>query len=674
MLLTFIMNTNELRTKYLKYFETKRHEIIASASLLPENDPTTLFTGSGMQPMVPYLLGESHPKGTRIVDSQKCFRAQDIDEVGDNRHTTFFEMLGNWSLGDYFKKEQIEWMAGFIFDELGLDPKRVYITCFRGNEMLGIPKDSEAAELWQAEYAKRGLTDTKIIDFAERNGMQGGNIFYYDESKNWWSRSGKPANMPEGEPGGPDTEMFWDFAPEQGAQHLHGDIDNETWGDVCHVNCDCGRFMEIGNNVFMEYQKTADGFAKLPQQNVDFGGGLERIMAAKINNPDVFMIDIFDEIRESLQKLSDKTYGENEADTYAFRVVMDHLRAAVHLISDEAFPSNKDQGYFTRRLIRRAVRFASNLGIEENFIGAVAESVIKAYEGAYPALRDKADTIIKAMEEEEKKFRKALARGEKEYKKVENDILAALDAGGAKQTKITKIGTKINVANIDYQALAKIAFDLFQTHGLPVEVFSDFITKLGYDYDEMELLAAFDEHVKGHQELSRKGAEQKFKGGLADHSDMSVKYHTATHLLHIALRKVLGEHVQQKGSNITPKRLRFDFSHPDKMTDEEIDEVTRLVNGAIAHNYSVSFEEIPVDDAYKQGVIGFFPDKYDDVVKVYTIGDPAYPGNANPDEPTFSREICGGPHVEHTGHMGTFIITKEEACSAGVRRIKAVLK
>ncbi len=667
------MTTNELRTKYLEYFQAKEHEIIASASLLPENDPTTLFNGSGMQPMVPYLLGESHPKGTRITDSQKCFRAGDIDEVGDNRHTTFFEMLGNWSLGDYFKKEQIEWMAAFLFDEVELDPTKLRITCFRGNDELGIPKDEEAAGLWQAEFAKRGIAESKIVDNAEVDGMQGGNIFYYDESKNWWSRSGTPAKMPEGEPGGPDTEMFWDFAADKGDEHLNGDADKETWGAVCHVNCDCGRFMEIGNNVFMKYQKTAEGFQELPQPNVDFGGGLERMMAAKIDNSDIFMIDIFDELRETLERLSGKTYGEDETDTYAFRVVMDHLRAAVHLISDEAFPSNKDQGYFTRRLIRRAVRFAGNLGIEENFIGDVAESVIKAYEGAYPALREKTDMIVKAMEDEEKKFRKALARGAKEYNKVEKDILAALDAEGEKQTKLTKIGTKINVGNINYSNLAKIAFDLFQTHGLPVEVFSDFITKLGHEYDEMDLLAAFDEHVKGHQELSRKGSEQKFKGGLADHSDMSLKYHTATHLLHIALRKVLGEHVQQKGSNITPERLRFDFAHPDKMTDEQKAEVERLVNGAIAHNYNVSWTEMPVEEAYKQGVIGFFPDKYDDVVKVYSIGDPAHPGNANPDEPTFSREICGGPHVEATGDMGTFKIKKEEACSAGVRRIKAVL-
>lgn len=630
-----IMKTNDIRTAYLAYFANKTHAVIDSASLLPENDPTTLFTGSGMQPMVPYLLGQSHPQGTRITDSQKCFRGSDIDEVGDNRHTTFFEMLGNWSLGDYFKAQQIEWAFDFLMNDIGLDPSKLYITCFSGNEEIGIPKDTEAAEKWQKLFKEKGI-DASIADNPEEKGMQGARIFYYNEKKNWWSRAGVPQNMPVGEPGGPDAEMFWDFGDGDG---IHA---ASVWKDTpCHVNCDCGRFMEIGNNVFMAYRKTEDGFVELEKKNIDFGGGLERIAAAAINNPDIFMIDQFDGVRNHIEQVSGKTYGANEKETYAFRVVMDHVRAAAFLIGDNAVPSNKDQGYFTRRLLRRAVRFAQDLGVTEAFVGTVVGSVIDAYTDAYPDLAAQKDHVMKVASAEEEKFRKTLQQGLKKFEEMIAD--------GALTTED--------------------AFDLYQSYGFPIEITEELAREKGIVVD-MEAFAAL---VKKHKDLSREASQKKFKGGMADTSEMSVKYHTATHLLHIALKKVLGDHVEQKGSNITPDRLRFDFSHPEKMTPEQKAEVEVLVNAAIAKDYPIDFQEMPLKEALDNGVIGLFTDKYDDVVKVYTIGDPAHAGNANPEEPTFSREICGGPHVTRTGDMGTFKIKKEEASSAGIRRIKAIL-
>ena len=638
------MNTRDIRKKYLEFFSRQGHAIISSSPMVPDNDPTTLFTGSGMQPMLPYLLGAKHPQGTRIVDSQKCFRAQDMDEVGDNRHTTFFEMLGNWSLGDYFKQEQIPWMFAFLTTELGLDPRQIYVTCFRGNEALHIPRDTEAAELWKQMFAEKGI-DAVIVDFPEEQGMRDGKIFYYSEKKNWWSRAGVPGNMPIGEPGGPDTEMFWDFYPDgQGAVSPHA---TSLWKDEpCHVNCDCGRFMEIGNNVFMEYQKTAQGFEFLPQKNVDFGGGLERLAAAVNNDLDVFRIDVFTTMREVLERVSGRQYGQKSEDTKAFRVILDHIRAATFLIADGVYPGNKDQGYFVRRLMRRAIRYAQVLGITEKFCAEVAAAVIVAYEDTYPALRQHEATICLEMSKEEEKFSKTLSEG-----------LRVFELG----IKNYELGTVLS---------GKQIFDLYQSYGFPFEVTQELAIERGLTIDE----AGFQEELRKHQDLSRSGAEKKFKGGLSDHSDMSVKYHTATHLLHIALRKVLGEHVQQKGSNITPERLRFDFSHPTKMTDEELKQVEDLVNGAIARDYSVSWREIPVKDAFAKKVIGFFPDRYDEIVKVYSIGDPDQLASADPTQPTFSQEICGGPHVEHTGVLGKFKITKEEACSAGIRRIKAIVE
>ncbi|OGY81721.1 MAG: alanine--tRNA ligase [Candidatus Kerfeldbacteria bacterium RIFCSPHIGHO2_12_FULL_48_17] len=621
------MNTQEIRAQYLKFFQDRGHTILPSASLLPENDPTTLFTGSGMQPMISYLLGQPHPQGTRLTDSQKSFRADDIEEVGDNRHTTFFEMLGNWSLGDYFKKEQIPWMFEFLTDTLKLDPRNLYITVFRGNEKIGVPRDEESAKLWQEQFASKNV-NAPIIDNAWEKGMQGGRIFYYDAKKNWWSRAGIPDKMPVGEPGGPDAEMFWDFYGEEKGAAIHAA--SQFAKQPCHVNCDCGRFMEIGNNVFMAYKKTDAGFVPLEKKNVDFGGGLERLAAAHNHNPDVFLLDIFTPARTQLEKLSGKTYAaEQPAHTHAFRVILDHMRAATFLIADGAAPSNKDQGYFTRRLIRRAVRFANQLGIGEMFAAAITETFIDIYKEAYPSLHDRREQIKAEIQKEETKFRRTLEKGIRQFEKLR----AKGDITG------------------------KDAFDLFTSYGFPVEITLEMAKEAGLNVD----LNAFKSEMKKHQDLSRTASKHKFKGGLADHSAESTRFHTATHLTYKALRNILGDHVTQKGSNITPERMRFDFAHPTKLTSEQLKAVEDMVNLQISRDLPVSFEVMTVDEAKRRGAMGNFEERYGDKVKVYTMGD-------------FSFEICGGPHVQHTGELGHYTITKEEAVSAGVRRIKAVLE
>lgn len=628
-----MQSTNSIRQLFFDAFKKHGHAIIPSASLVPENDPTVLFTTAGMQPMIPYLLGEQHPQGTRIADSQKCFRSQDIEEVGDNRHTTFFEMLGNWSLGDFFKAEQIPWMFDFLTKDLGLDPKNLYVSVFRGNEELKVERDNEAVALWQQKFAEAGI-DAQAIDFSERDGMQGGRIFYYPEKKNWWSRAGVPAKMPVGEIGGPDTEMFWDFGADA---KLH---ENSQWaGEPCHVNCDCGRFMEIGNNVFIQYVKTESGLEQLAKKNVDFGGGLERMAAAVNNNPDVFLIDLFDNARGVIERLSGKTYGADAAVTTSFRVVLDHVRAATFLIGDNVLPSNKDQGYLVRRLIRRAVRFARRLGVSQALLREVANAFIDVYSEAYPNLVEKRDAILTALETEESKFAKSLELGLKELK-------SKVEAHG--------------------EISGKDAFDLYQSYGFPLELT---IEELQTAHNLSVDTEQFKEEFRKHQDLSRAGAEQKFAGGLADHSERVVRMHTATHLLHQALRNVLGSHVEQKGSNITSERLRFDFSHGEKMTPEQIAEVENIVNEQINKDLPVGFTMLTVDEAKNAGAIGLFEDKYaqmGDKIKVYAVG--------SDDKGYFSREICGGPHVEHTALVGKFKILKEEASSAGVRRIKAVVE
>ncbi|MDO8619953.1 MAG: alanine--tRNA ligase [bacterium] len=619
------MTVSEVRKKYLEFFKSKGHTIVPSSLLVPENDPTTLFTGSGMQPMVPYLLGEKHPSGRRIADSQKCFRSQDIEEVGDNRHTTFFEMLGNWSLGDYWKEEQLSWVFAFLTSEIGIPKEKLSVTCFEGDEKLGIPRDTESAEIW------------------ERLGIPKDHIHFYSAKKNWWSRAGVPENMPVGEPGGADSEIFYEFS---GIAH------NSAFGERCHPNCDCGRFMEIGNSVFMEYRKippAEDGsapftkgrighseFEKLPQRNVDFGGGLERITAARNDSSDVFTIDVFAPLIQKLAQLSEKNYTD-PAYTGSFRTVAEHLRASVFLIADGASPSNTDQGYFTRRLLRRAVRHLDLLGIGADTLSSLVKPVVSAYADAYPSLLQKSEAITSEIGNEEHKFRKTLDMGLKEFSRMAEKSLDKTLSG----------------AN---------AFMLFSSYGLPIDMIKDLAPEKGLTVD----IAGFEKELENHHVISRAGIEKKFKGGLADTSEESLKYHTATHLLHQALRDVLGDEVGQKGSNITPERLRFDFSFGRKMTDDEKKKVEDIVNAKIQAKLPMQRVVMPRAEAEKSGALHFFGEKYSDEVSIYFIGDTL--------ETAYSREFCGGPHVTNTGVLGTFKIQKEEAVSAGVRRIKAVLE
>lgn len=622
------MTPNELRQAYLNFFKSKGHVIIPSAFLVPENDPTTLFTGSGMQPMLPYFLSEKHPLGQRLTDSQKCFRAQDIEEVGDSRHTTFFEMLGNWSLDDYFKKEQIQWMFEFLTKTVGLDPKRLYVTVFRGNEKFGIPRDVEAVEFWKKEFLSVGV-EANDVDFSENDGLQNGRIFYYDEKKNWWSRVGVPDNMPIGEPGGPDSEMFWDFGAEK---MIH---ENSLFKDrPCHVNCDCGRFVEIGNNVFMEYKKTANGFEELPNGNIDFGGGFERILAAKNDDPDIFKTEIFLPVINKIEELSGKKYNDYKKE---FQIITDHVRAATMMINDGVLLSNKDRGYILRRLIRRAVRYGRSLEINKTFLAELSVVVVKDLGEVYPELTKNAPGVYEALTAEEEKFNKTLEKGLREFEKM------------------FKRDQKID---------GEEAFVLYSTYGFPIELTEELAKEKGQAVHREQFAAEF----KKHQNLSRAGAEQKFAGGLADHSETTTKLHTTTHLLQAALRQVLGPQVFQRGSNITTERLRFDFSQPEKLTPEQLKAVEDFVNEAISKNLPVVCQMMSVAEAKAAGAIGVFDDKYKKLggqVKVYTIGLPETPA---------SREVCGGPHVEDTGYLGHFKIIKEEAVSAGIRRIKAILE
>ncbi len=651
------MNTAEIRQKYLDYFKSRGHVILPSSSLVPENDATTLFTGSGMQPMVPYLLGQPHQLGTRLVDSQKCFRAQDIEEVGDNRHTTFFEMLGNWSLGDYFKAEQIPWMFGFLTEELGLDPKRIFVTCFQGLPEQGIPKDEESAKIWQGLFSKIGI-EAKIAENAESLGMQEARIFYYNEKKNWWSRSGVPANMPDGEPGGPDTEMFWDFGPlTSSGQARH----TPEYGEVCHVNCDCGRFMEIGNNVFMEYVKTPTGFEKLAQQNVDFGGGLERMAAAVLDDPDMFKVDLLYSVISYLEDVSGQQYGKTHEITRQMRIVADHIRASVFLVLDGVLPSNKDRGYVLRRLLRRSMVAMKKLGVNQDWVPNAVAAVILTYKTAYPELAENAERISHTINEEKDKFSKTLEKGLKEFEKLlRNESTNSSQSTNGSELKVKVVDT---VKVVDSAVISGTdAFNLYQTYGFPWELTRDLALEAGLKPDEEEFKAEF----KKHQDLSRTASAGDFKGGLKNHSDIVIRYHTVTHLLQKALRKVLGQEVWQKGSNITEERTRFDFTHPQKMTDEEKKQVEDLVNSWIQRDLTVKREVIPLEEARKRGAIGLFGEKYANTVSVYTIYDP------KTDE-VVSLEFCGGPHVEHTGVIGKFRIAKEEAVSAGIRRIKGVI-
>ena len=583
------MKAIEIRNKFLEFFKKHNHTIIPSAPLIPENDPSVLFTTAGMQPLVPYLLGEKHPGGKRIADYQKCVRTVDIDSVGDNRHLTYFEMLGNWSLGDYFKKDAIAMSYKFLTEELGIDPEKLSVTCFAGD--ADAPKDIEAFEAWK----NAGIPEERI--------------YFYGKEDNWWIAG-------EEGPCGPDTEMFLDTG-------------KPACSENCQPSCNCGKYVEIWNNVFMEYYKSKDGIKKLEQKNVDTGLGLERMamLLQKVETP--FDTELFKPVMEELEKL------EKIDDIKSRRIVAEHLRSSIMIIADGGRPSNIDGGYVLRRLIRRMTRHMSKLQIDLENISDLIDLTINNLNEMYPELQTKRDIIKNVIIEEKDKFIKTLGHGEKEFEKVINKL------------------EQENKNVID----GKTIFKLYETYGFPPEITADLAQEKGYKID----LTEFDKLFKEHQEKSRLGSEQKFKGGLAEQNEITTAYHTATHLLHQALRNVLGDHVKQSGSNITTERLRFDFSHPEKMTPEQIKQVEDIVNEQIKRDLNVVSEEMPLEEAKKSGAIGLFENKYGDTVKVYTIGD-------------FSKEICGGPHVKHTGELGHFKIKKEESSSAGIRRIKAILE
>ncbi len=588
----------QLREMFQKFMESKGCARIHSASVIPENDPTVLFTTAGMHPLVPYLMGAKHPAGTRLTDVQKCIRTGDIDDVGDSSHLTFFEMLGNWSLGDYFKKEAISWSWEFLTspEYLGLDKDRLAFTVFEGDE--NCPRDTESHDLWRSM------------------GVAEDHIFYLPKEHNWWGPAGITG------PCGPDTEMFII-------------TDKEPCGPDCSPACSCGRYLEIWNDVFMQYNKQADGtFAPLAQKNVDTGMGLERTICVLNGKKTVYETDAFTDILAKIAELSGHTYGENEEVTKAFRIVADHMRTSTFILGDDrgVSPSNTDQGYILRRLIRRAVRYAMQLGMPEGFTCEIAKVIINQYKDVYPELERNSAFVLEQLKLEEGRFARTLKQGNKEFDKVasrvENGILDGLSA-----------------------------FHLYDTYGFPIEMTCELARERGLKVD----IPAFEECFKQHQATSHAGAEQRFKGGLADHSEETTNLHTATHLLHAALRKVLGDEVHQKGSNITAERLRFDFTFGRKVTKEELAEVEKLVNEAIESHTPVVCREMTVADAKAEGAIGLFESKYGEKVRTYKMGD-------------YSFEICGGPHAENTGDLGEFHILKEESSSAGVRRIKAVLK
>jgi len=654
------MNTQQIRNAYLQFFKERGHAVIPRAPLVLTDDPTTLFTGSGMQPIIPYLLGQPHEAGQRLVDSQTCLRAQDIDDIGDNRHTTFFEMLGNWSLGDYFKQQQIEWMFEFLADVVQLDMSQIYVTCYSGNTANGIPKDTEAAEIWAGLFAAKGLSvgqaDIGSEEAGYARGMQDGErIFYYDGSKNWWSRNGNEDNTPVGDPCGPDTEMFYDF----GTPH------DTSYGEFCHPNCDCGRFMEIGNNVFMAYKKVGEGqFEKLDKPNVDHGSGLERIAAAKLGDPDVFKISLLWPIIEKLQTLSGKSYDSH---TTSMRVIADHLRAATFLAVDGCKPANKEQGYVMRRLLRRAIRFAFDLGVEQNFFEEIVPVIADLYHDDFPEVAEQRDDIIAVLVREEKVFRQTLRKGLQQFKRmaIQNPLAKTMAIDG-------EIISQERIADSVY-ITGEDLFTLYDTYGFPVELSTEEAFRQDLNLSK-DWRAEFDAKMAEQRTRSQTAAKGTFKGGLGGQTLQHKKYHTATHLMYQALRDVLGDHVVQRGSNITEERLRFDFSHDGKVTRDQLDRVEEIVNREIAKDLHISFAEYPTEEATGPlGALGQFGDRYGETVKVYSMKDVASPESERP----FSFEICGGPHVDHTLQLfedgKKFKITKEEASSAGVRRIKAVL-
>ena len=625
------MKLKEVRKKYIEFFLSKKHVEIPSSSLIPEGDSTTLFTGSGMQPLLPYLLGKTHDAGVRLVNSQKSFRAEDIEEVGDNRHTTFFEMLGNWSLGDYTKEEQIPWFFQFLTDEIGLDPDRLYVTVFSGSTEYGIPEDTESGKIWQSLFKEKGISALEARIGTEEAGYERGikegeRIFYYGK-KNWWSRSGSPEKMPAREPGGPDSEVFFEF------KEISHDL---KYGKICHPNCDCGRFMEIGNSVFMEYIKTDTGkFEKLSKPNIDFGGGLERITAVVNGTPDVFQIDVFSELMTKLE--------ENISSLEARRVVADHLRSSVFLIADGVYPGNKDRGYVLRRLMRRLLLrgYQSNLK-DPTWLTSLVRSIIDYYQDIYPELGVNQEKIQQVFLDEARKFFNTLELGLKEFNKIEEKIVT---------------GAQASV--------------LATSYGFPVELTCELAKEKGMEVDLVE----YYKETEKHKEISRAGAQKKFGGHglLLDTGELKAKdeeelikvtrLHTATHLMQSALREVLGPEVKQAGSDITAKRTRFDFNLDRRLTDEEISQVEAVVNREIEKNEAMQYVELPKEEAEKTGALYFFKNKYGNTVKVY------YSGSSVKD--AFTKEFCGGPHVTKMQEVGRFKILKQESVGSGVRRIRA---
>lgn len=591
------ITSDSLRTMWLEFYKEKGHAVIPSASLIPENDPTVLFTTAGMHPLVPYLLGEPHPAGTRLADVQKCVRTGDIDEVGDNSHCTFFEMLGNWSLGDYFKQDMIKWSYEFLTSDkyLGLSPDNLAVSVFAGDS--DCPRDEESAKLWQD------------------CGIKKENIFYLPKENNWWGPAGKTG------PCGPDTEMFI--------------MRGKSCSPDCSPACDCGHYLEIWNDVFMQYNKTADGkYEPLARRNVDTGMGLERTLCILQGKESVYETDLFVPIISAIETLCGKKYSENAADTRAMRIIADHVRTSVFMLGDEKgiVCSNVDQGYILRRLLRRAIRYIKQLGMNKGDIVSVANAVISRYKDAYPELTAAGDKIRDEIAREEERFEKTLTAGIREFEKLCGYLVGDTVSG-------------------------KACFKLYDTYGFPIEMTEELAAERGLKINRVDFEKLFEEH----RQKSHAGAEQRFKGGLADNTEATARLHTATHLMHRALKTVLNdENVNQKGSNITAERLRFDFTFGRALTAEEIAEVEKLVNEAIAADVPVVCEEMTVDEAKKAGAVGLFASKYGEKVKVYTMGK-------------FSKEICGGPHAARTGELGHFKILKEQSSSAGVRRIKAVL-
>jgi alanyl-tRNA synthetase len=594
------MTANELRQKYIDFFVSKNHKQISGKSLIPENDPTVLFTTAGMHPLVPYILGEPHPSGKRLVNYQKCIRTGDIEEVGDSTHCTFFEMLGNWSLGDYFKKEAIELSYEFITSEkwLGLPVENLSVTVFQGDDE--VPRDTESADIWKS----LGIPEERI--------------YFMPREDNWWGPAGQTG------PCGPDTEMFIDTGKEKCSED-------------CKPGCSCGKYFEIWNDVFMQYNKQEDGsYPQLESKTVDTGMGVERTIAMLQGKKNVYETEVFQPVIKAIEEESGLSYGGNAETDISFRIIADHLRASVFILGDAqgVKPSNLGQGYILRRLIRRAIRHGRKLGLNDRFLSGIAAKVVDIYKDVYEELSNNSEIIYRELKLEEKKFGDTLKKGEHEFEKLLPNLL--------KNPKKIIPG--------------RVAFRLYDTYGFPIEITEELASEHGMTVDKEGFKAAYEKH----QSVSKAGSEKSFKGGLADHGEMAKKYHTATHLLHKALKMVLGDHVAQKGSNITSERLRFDFSHPEKMTPEEIKRVEEIVNEQISKKLDVKCETMSLEDAKESDAVALFGDKYEEKVTVYSIGG-------------FSKEVCGGPHVENIGNLGRFKIRKEQSSSAGVRRIRAVL-